>query len=243
MGDSVKEYIRKRRMSEAGRELVNTKRSILSIAIDYGYNSQEAFSRSFLHSYGLTPGVFRRKRNYYALRAKMTANYLLFEYKRRRHGMIAKLVKKNKITVIGKKITVKCGGQNRKEIPLFWSKWINNNFEKVIPLKKNKNQQFGICVASKSEKFDYIIGCEVAERASVPPDFIKHTIPPALYAVFSAEGPVTESVQKTWDYIFATWFPEADYEYAESDSFELYYCKDNRICTDIYIPVKEKNKK
>jgi len=240
VGDSVKEYIRKRRMSEAARELVKTRRPILSIAVDYGYNSQEAFSRSFMQNYGLTPGVFRRQGYYYALRDKMTEEYLLFEYKRRRQGMNPQLVKKNKIKVIGKKITVMAGGPNLKEIPLFWSEWVNNKYEQIIPLKKYLNQLFGICVASKSDKFDYIIGCEVAKEALVPSGFIKHTIPKALYAVFTAEGPVTESVQKTWDYIFATWFPEANYIYAESDSYELYYHKDNRLFADICIPVIEK---
>ncbi|MDF2873124.1 MAG: AraC family transcriptional regulator [Anaerocolumna sp.] len=41
------EYIRNRRMSVAADELRNSDISILDIAVKYGYNSQEAFSRAF----------------------------------------------------------------------------------------------------------------------------------------------------------------------------------------------------
>jgi len=49
------EYIRNRRMSEAGHDLCNTNDGILDIAVKYGYNSQEAFARAFMKFHGMTP--------------------------------------------------------------------------------------------------------------------------------------------------------------------------------------------
>jgi AraC family transcriptional regulator len=241
VGDSVKEYIRKRRMTEAARELVTTSHSILSIAVDYGYGSQEAFSRSFMQSYGMAPGVFRRRGCYYALRDKMSEGFLLFEYNRRRYGARPRIVEHKGLRIIGKKISVRSGGPNFKEIPLFWSEWLQHRYERNIPCKINEQQMFGVCAASASAVFDYIIGCEVKPRAEVPPGFISYTVPGGNYAVFDAWEPVTESVQKTWDYIFSTWLPEAGFEYTENDSFELYYNENNAIRTEIYLPVREKN--
>lgn len=60
-GDSVKQYISKRRMAEAARELVSTDGRILDIALRYQYGSQEAFTRAFKRLYGTTPGEYRKQ--------------------------------------------------------------------------------------------------------------------------------------------------------------------------------------
>jgi AraC-like DNA-binding protein len=49
------EYIRNRRMIVAADELRKSDISILDIAVKYGYNSQEAFSRAFMKFHGVTP--------------------------------------------------------------------------------------------------------------------------------------------------------------------------------------------
>lgn len=55
-------YLRKRRVSEAARELVTTSRRILDIALDYQFGSQEAFTRSFRREFGVNPGFYRRRK-------------------------------------------------------------------------------------------------------------------------------------------------------------------------------------
>jgi AraC family transcriptional regulator len=47
IGDSVKEYVRKRRLASALIELTSTDRRILEIAIDHQFESQESFTRAF----------------------------------------------------------------------------------------------------------------------------------------------------------------------------------------------------
>lgn len=49
------EYIRNRRMSVAANELRNSDLSILDIAVKYGYESYEAFSRAFMRFHGVSP--------------------------------------------------------------------------------------------------------------------------------------------------------------------------------------------
>ncbi len=53
------EYSRKRRLSVALDQLCDGERSILSIAVDSGYESHEAFTRAFKSEFGVTPSVFR----------------------------------------------------------------------------------------------------------------------------------------------------------------------------------------
>ncbi len=58
-GETLKSYLQKRRLTLAAESLMSTDHRIIDIAIQYGYTSQEAFSRAFLGRYGITPRRFR----------------------------------------------------------------------------------------------------------------------------------------------------------------------------------------
>ena len=60
-GFSVAEYIRNRRMALAARELVGNDEKIIDIALKYGYDSPDSFSRSFTKFHGITPSMAREK--------------------------------------------------------------------------------------------------------------------------------------------------------------------------------------
>lgn len=61
-GYSIKEYIIKRRISKASKDLVNNPaESILNIALKYCYGSPEAFTRAFEQVWRCKPSVFRKE--------------------------------------------------------------------------------------------------------------------------------------------------------------------------------------
>jgi AraC-like DNA-binding protein len=74
IGETPGNYIRKRRLSEAARELVNSRKSILDIALDYQFQSQEAFSRSFKRLFRASPGTYRKRRRLTRTFSKITLN-------------------------------------------------------------------------------------------------------------------------------------------------------------------------
>jgi len=59
-GMQFKDYLRFRRLAFALKELRDTDRSILSIALDHGFSSHEAFTRAFRMAYGITPAAYRK---------------------------------------------------------------------------------------------------------------------------------------------------------------------------------------
>lgn len=61
-GTSIKNYTLKRRLQCAAEELCLTKLRIIDIAQQYGYSSQEAFSRAFLAFYGISPYEYRKRK-------------------------------------------------------------------------------------------------------------------------------------------------------------------------------------
>lgn len=59
-GMQFRDYLRKRTMAFALKEVRDTERGLLEIALDYGFSSHEAFSRAFKEAYGVTPSEYRR---------------------------------------------------------------------------------------------------------------------------------------------------------------------------------------
>lgn len=60
-GMQFRDYLRYRRLAFALKELEETDRGILDIAMDYGFSSNEAFTRAFREAYGVTPSEYRKK--------------------------------------------------------------------------------------------------------------------------------------------------------------------------------------
>lgn len=59
-GMTFRDYLRYRKLAFALKRLRDSSEGILSIALDYGFSSQEAFTRAFRDAYGMTPGEYRR---------------------------------------------------------------------------------------------------------------------------------------------------------------------------------------
>lgn len=57
------QYILNVRLSYAAQQLVQTRRSVLDIALDAGFSSYSYFSRTFSAKYGMPPAQYRRKNN------------------------------------------------------------------------------------------------------------------------------------------------------------------------------------
>ena len=59
-GMTVGDYIRQRRLSAAGLEVLTTDRKIIDIALEFGYDSPDSFTKAFARFHGLTPAALRK---------------------------------------------------------------------------------------------------------------------------------------------------------------------------------------
>lgn len=60
LGLPPKEYILRRKLSEAGRALAAGKRRVVDVALDFGFKDHETFTRAFVRMFGVTPSAVRR---------------------------------------------------------------------------------------------------------------------------------------------------------------------------------------
>lgn len=66
VGYTVKEYVRHRRISHAAEELLLSKITIIDLAVKYGFESQDSFSRAFKRITGFLPGQFRKSKKIFS---------------------------------------------------------------------------------------------------------------------------------------------------------------------------------
>lgn len=59
VGESIMDHVRRLRLERAAYGLMQTKDSVLSVGVEAGYGSQEAFARIFAVYFGMAPTVFR----------------------------------------------------------------------------------------------------------------------------------------------------------------------------------------
>lgn len=70
-GMQFRDYLRYRKLAFALKEVRDREKSLLNIAIDYGFSSHEAFTRAFKRTYGVTPSAYRKNPKPVVLRTKI----------------------------------------------------------------------------------------------------------------------------------------------------------------------------
>lgn len=70
-GMQLRDYLRRRKLAFALKEVRDSEKSLIDIAFDYGFSSHEAFSRAFKVTYGVAPSEYRKKPSPVVLRTKI----------------------------------------------------------------------------------------------------------------------------------------------------------------------------
>lgn len=63
-GQTIYQYIKERRLFEAANLLNTTQQSIVEIALEVGYTSQQSFTLAFKQRFLCTPFIYRKQKNY-----------------------------------------------------------------------------------------------------------------------------------------------------------------------------------
>ena len=80
VGDTLGNYLRGRRLSQAAHLLANSEQNILDIAMAVGFNSHEALTRSFKTKFGLSPSQYRLKKPEVELNKKPVLTPELYQH-------------------------------------------------------------------------------------------------------------------------------------------------------------------
>ncbi len=238
-GYGLSEYIRNRRLSCAGYEVLNTDNKIIDIALKYGYDSPDSFTKAFTRFHGSTPTEVRRGGKIKEF-APLKINLIL----KGGYTMEYRIEERESFKVVGLKESFKYEAANQ-DIPKLWRKFfMKSAFTKINPkYAVNFDANIGYDV------FDYIIGDDYNEDFKVPKDFEIIEIPKFTWAIFTCVGPSKIKMPEINEKIFTEWLPNSnDYEIAAGYNIEMYsnpkdYKKgvdDEKYYSEIWIPIKRK---
>lgn len=117
VGISLSEYIRRRRMTQAGFDLQRTDMRVLDVAFKYGYSSPTSFNRAFQAVHGITPICAKEMgstlNTYPAI--KFSINVV------GGNAMSYRIEKKKAFRIVGVRTSLSEDiEKNQKNVPLFW---------------------------------------------------------------------------------------------------------------------------
>lgn len=243
-GITLSEYIRRRRLTLAGFELSNSEVKVIDVAMKYGYNSPDSFTRAFQSLHGVTPSEVRNNDKLIKAFPRMTFQLTIQGGKE----MDYRIVNKEAFRIVGvkKRVPIIFEGEN-PHITTMWKKLGSENIDK---LKKLSNvEPMGIIQASinfsegrmeEKGELDHYIG--IATNNKCPEGFTQLEVPALIWAVFQSIGSFPEALQETWGRVYSEWFPTSNFQQTEGPEILSIQSKDltsSSVKSEIWIPVQK----
>ncbi len=232
-GIALSEYIRRRRLTLAAFEIQKTDMRILDIAVKYGYESGDSFSRAFQKTHGIKPSEARNSGAQLKAFPKISFQISIkgdkeMEYRIENLDF--------EIRIVGKKEVVKT---NRafKTIPTLWSKSKKEGFtQKLIDMswenpKCKMEGLLGVCgkeAAIMDDEFEYFMGVRYTEDEH--DDMEELIIPASTWAVFP-------NIVEAWKRLYSEWIPTSGYELGNLPCIECYYGAGHKPRHELWVPV------
>lgn len=239
-GIGVAEYIRKRRLSLAGSEIINSNAKIIDIAMKYGYDSPDSFTKAFTRFHGSTPSQVREQgamiKSYMPMKINLTlVGGDTIDYK---------IEEKDEFKVIGISKVIKYENAFT-DAPKLWGEFFRTGKNKKICGKYGINNDKEM----KGNEFEYMIADDYVPDKELPDGFITKVIPKHTWAIFTCIGDTSKTIAEINKKIFSEWLPNSkNYEIAEGYFIEMYSdptkykkgVRDKEYYTEVWIPVNIK---
>lgn len=245
-GFTLGDYIRMRRLTLAGLELAATNTRILDIAVKYGYDTQESFSRAFTRFHGVSPSQARNGaglKSFSRLSVKLIlAGANVTDYR---------IEKREGFQMIGRPLRV----SGKKELTSarisdFWQQCRMDGTITELSRYISEANIFGESIAgagfgkdASDSNFPYAIGVHYNGIPAAKKDLIVWEIPAHTYAVFPCIGSMPEAFTRLYQQIYSEFFPASDYQPCGGTDFEAYPSADVKnpgYTCEIWVAVEKK---
>ncbi|WP_127466622.1 AraC family transcriptional regulator [Streptomyces sp. B27] len=246
-GVPLAEYIRRRRMTVAGAEVLgHPDRTLLEVAVRYGYDTGEGFARAFRAVHGIGPGEARRTGAVLRSQQRLTFRLVV----EGSSAMNYRLVEKGEFRVVGRRARVPLihEGPN-PAIAEFMRSIGREELERIAALSGQEpaglvgvSDQLDPSRAEGTE-LDYyhgvVTGPEPSDKGAEE-GLDALPVPAGTWAVFTNDGEFPQALQYLWRDVFTQWFPSNPYASRpgpEILSVRLYE-EGRRAAAELWIPVE-----
>lgn len=250
VGMTANEYMRKRRLTLAAKELQTTDISVTDAAYKYGYETPESFSKAFSRFHGSTPKQAKQKGTKLHLFNPLLIKIIVeggsimdYRIEHKESQEFIALVKAFPNEIIN--------DDTNHSIPDFWAECYEKDL--IEPMKllrvKGKRDLYGLCspVKDGDSHFSYGIGIMLDENTETSKleHFLKNgyliwKTEPADYAVFKCFGSDGDCLAETWSKFFKEFIPQTGYTQTDDTDYEIYFENgESGLFCELWIPVKQ----
>ncbi|MFF7680043.1 GyrI-like domain-containing protein [Actinacidiphila glaucinigra] len=211
-GMPLSEYIRRRRLTLAGAEVLAGRETLLAIAVRYGYGSGEAFARAFRAMHGIGPGDARRTGAELNSQSRMAFRLTVEGSSSMRY----RVVDKADFAVVGLKARVPLVHAGPNQAIIDFVRGIDPRLQERLE-KLSDQEPHGIVAVcddldpSRAEGTELDYYHAVITSAAPPEGTTTLAVPAGTWAVFTTSGPAPRAVQELWRDVFTEWFPSNPY--------------------------------
>lgn len=239
-GFTVSDYVRCRRLASAGSELATGDVKIIDLALKYGYDSPDSFTKAFTRFHGATPTAVRKSGATIKSFAPLKVKFVL----EGGYSMDYKIVEKDSFTVIGLAQSFQYE-EAATAVPQLWAQFVQST------QGSNLCSTYGINIdeAMSGNEFEYLIADDYRSGMTLPAGFVSREIPAFTWAVFPCKGPMPQAMQNLNKRIFSEWLPgSGEYSIAAGYCVEHYSdpanfpkgTDDESYTCEMWIPVTRK---
>lgn len=215
-GMGVMAYFRGRRLSQAAQMLAEGAADILTVALEAGYGSHEAFTRAFGDQFGCTPDAVRRRGSVRGL--ALVAPIDLRASPSASVG-VPRLVACDAVKVVG--LSEPCSFATTIRIPEQWQRFMTT-FHGAIPGRLDR-MPIGLTLPADDEgEFAYVCAIEVRTFDGAPAGLARVDFAPREYAVFEHRGHVSK-LYETYAAVWNQALPEAKLTAADAPAIERHH--------------------
>jgi AraC-like DNA-binding protein/predicted transcriptional regulator YdeE len=223
-GDTLKSYIRARRMAAALERLRTTELRVADIAVLAGFASQEAFARAFKQAFDISPTTYREVGTGSLVVEKLPLDAAMLRHVHDRVSLEPRITGQPRMTLVGLR-TCFYGVDSDKndlgaKLPPLWAAFLPRRGE-------IEGARAEVCYGvvrqqrEDSDRLEYFAAVEVSAPGSLPPGMVTVEIPAATYARFEHRGPAAE-VDRTVSYAYATWLMRSGRRHSYGPDLEIY---------------------
>jgi len=237
------EYLRRRKLSLAAMALQRGGIKVIDLAVMYGYDSADSFTRAFVKQHGVTPSAARQPGVHLTIFPPLTFQIIIKGVQ----AMNWRIEAKEAFAVFGIERTIKnvLNPDEAGELTAFWKEAQTNGSCKRLIAQGGRSDLmgFGGYVEEQADECPYMI-CLVADPGSDISGFQTVSVPAASWAVFRSD----EFDEK--DYVrgrelrilfrraYTEWFSTSGYDRFPGPDLEVYgVTDDGKFYEEAWIPV------
>lgn len=211
-GMPLSEYVRRRRLTIAGAEVLAGRRPLLDVALDAGYGSGEAFARAFRAFHGLSPDEARRTGAPLQSQPRIAFRITV----EGSTPMQYRIVEHPAFRLVGRKARVPLVHEGMNPDIVAFMKGLPAEERARIPALSDIEPRGALNASvalsdarEEGTELDYWFGA--AMTGTPPADLDALEVPAGTWAVFTSSGEFPLAIQYLWRDVFTQWFPSNPY--------------------------------